>query len=534
VPAAAAPLPGPSFVEEFDESEWIIIDDEAANFNLVQIFWWMVGCAVWSKVIYVSFVFLFAELGQLQERSLETVPMPAQWEKRYVKTSGDAGLEVALVKRLPDGRWAALLPDGGVKGLALRQPSVVRTQPADGILYTPLPVLSDLRKQQVSDMVGALANPSGLPDLTRARQTQFGRILMVVLSLPVVASKYVRWSLRSPSRFGGLLGVSFLVYEAMNYSGIFEFVSTKVNFVVNSYLDLKLKLKDTSDSLRETFETWEAAWMILKEYVDPWHSALMMLAIGLMVWAYKRHDEEITSPASSAAGSIASTPPLTPRTEETTRVLQGVVEALKMHSLSLDTIMSSQNLKIEKMLSSHATTSSSLQTDIDDLKTSQLVESMRSEGSKDTSLLKKLESRLVQFETILLSDKSGKPAVESSLASLPEPSAEKLIEVMMSSKMEPLGTASVNKKDLMDTSVGVLIRKLKKNAETPQEIFLKALENYQAIDKDTLEDAFPPGYRERVLPTFLGDVYSTGKTGKEWAKCFINDRKLGDCTEARL
>jgi len=44
---------------------------------------------------------------------------------------------------------------------------------------------------------------------------------------------------------------------------------------------------------------------------------------------------------------------------------------------------------------------------------------------------------------------------------------------------------------------------------------------------------FPPGFRERAAPTWSGEVYSTQKTGKDWAKEWIKRRQLGDCNEAR-
>ena len=44
---------------------------------------------------------------------------------------------------------------------------------------------------------------------------------------------------------------------------------------------------------------------------------------------------------------------------------------------------------------------------------------------------------------------------------------------------------------------------------------------------------FPPGARERMSPMSLGEIYSSGKNAKEWAKSWVKDAGLGDCDEAR-
>jgi hypothetical protein len=78
-----------------------------------------------------------------------------------------------------------------------------------------------------------------------------------------------------------------------------------------------------------------------------------------------------------------------------------------------------------------------------------------------------------------------------------------------------------------------VIQKLKKSTESPQEIFVKCLESFRQEDTDEWARQFPSGYRQRVAPMFLGEVYSTGQTAKSWAKKFIKERELGDFSEAR-
>ena len=74
---------------------------------------------------------------------------------------------------------------------------------------------------------------------------------------------------------------------------------------------------------------------------------------------------------------------------------------------------------------------------------------------------------------------------------------------------------------------------MRRTAERPHEKYLRALADYKDLPIDEWATHFPPGYRERVAPTWLGEVYSTGTTGKLYAKEFVRARCLGDCSEAR-
>lgn len=85
----------------------------------------------------------------------------------------------------------------------------------------------------------------------------------------------------------------------------------------------------------------------------------------------------------------------------------------------------------------------------------------------------------------------------------------------------------------MPKEVDQVIKKLQQDSERPQDAFREVLNEYAEVDQDLWETQFPLGYRERRAPGFFGEVYATGKTGKAWAKEFIRDHHLGDCTQAR-
>ena len=62
---------------------------------------------------------------------------------------------------------------------------------------------------------------------------------------------------------------------------------------------------------------------------------------------------------------------------------------------------------------------------------------------------------------------------------------------------------------------------------------MESLKDFVEVDQELWATHFPPGYRERMAPQSLGEVYSSGKTAKEWAKSWVKENGLGDCDEAR-
>ena len=86
--------------------------------------------------------------------------------------------------------------------------------------------------------------------------------------------------------------------------------------------------------------------------------------------------------------------------------------------------------------------------------------------------------------------------------------------------------------DVPELGLGMVISRLKKSTVTPQEVFVKCLEEYRQEDSEEWARQFLVRYRQRVAPTFLGEVYSHGHNAKHWAKQFVKERELGDFSEA--
>eukprot|EP00959_Pyramimonas_sp_CCMP1952_P287270 6007673-Pyramimonas_sp.AAC.1 len=70
-------------------------------------------------------------------------------------------------------------------------------------------------------------------------------------------------------------------------------------------------------------------------------------------------------------------------------------------------------------------------------------------------------------------------------------------------------------------------------AQMPQQVFLEQLEDFKEYPASEWATKMPEGYRERIAPDVLSEVYSTGKTAEAWARDYIRDRGLADCNTAR-
>jgi hypothetical protein len=85
----------------------------------------------------------------------------------------------------------------------------------------------------------------------------------------------------------------------------------------------------------------------------------------------------------------------------------------------------------------------------------------------------------------------------------------------------------------VSSDVALAVRKLERQARLPQAIFLDFLKRYRQLAPAVLEEAFPIGFRTRTAPSFLADVYASGKAGRDWAKEWLKERSLLENAQAR-
>ena len=59
------------------------------------------------------------------------------------------------------------------------------------------------------------------------------------------------------------------------------------------------------------------------------------------------------------------------------------------------------------------------------------------------------------------------------------------------------------------------------------------MKRYVEIDPAVMATQFPLGFRTRVAPEFLADVFASGQRGVAWARDWLRARHLLDCSQAR-
>ena len=77
------------------------------------------------------------------------------------------------------------------------------------------------------------------------------------------------------------------------------------------------------------------------------------------------------------------------------------------------------------------------------------------------------------------------------------------------------------------------MKRLEDQAKTPQQVFVEALREYREVDESEWGRSFPPGYRTRIAPEFLAEVFASGKKGRAWAREFLRERQLTDYPPAK-
>jgi hypothetical protein len=86
---------------------------------------------------------------------------------------------------------------------------------------------------------------------------------------------------------------------------------------------------------------------------------------------------------------------------------------------------------------------------------------------------------------------------------------------------------------LKSEAIQEAVARMKLKAMLPQQLFLQQLEDYREVDPGIWNTQFAAGFRERVAPLFMAEVFSTGKTGERWARDFVRDHGLAECHPAR-
>ena len=497
--------------------------------------------SLWVVVVITSVeVYLIPEAVTERGLWIPDLEMPKAWDVRYVQKSAQEGVQVCLLRKGVDpGDWLVVGPSLQVHLLCIGDRRAVRTYvqgPKAGVHYVPCPVLSNQEKARLMEESERLLT-GGLVGVVRLSNAQGGmrvwltRYLGFMVTSPAWGLKLLKWSCRSPWRFGGWVAGMWVCYEVLVYVGTFNSVHQLVESVYTTYLRMKSSLIEASEMLSEWNEIFTTAYEFIQQYVDPWKIPLGVIALFLIILWIRDLDTSVTpmvTPEASPLSSLGATPPEDPQT----LALHHINSAIKTQAALMERL-------VEKLvvLEGKGREEEDRQKELEFVMKGRL--ESQSEGQKDLWVKNDrswddMKDRLNQFEKVLKEDRADS-------AGGPRQSSQKLQDLKMvngfrsdgiSKAAEGTSCLALENIPQLSGEMNVIIKKLTRDLRTPQEIFVQALKEYREEDKELWATHFPPGFRERVAPQVLGEIYATG-TAKEWAKNWIKSRDLGDCDEAR-
>jgi len=435
-----------------------------------------------------------------------------------------------------------------------------------------LPILNPAQKGAIMQRANALAVPGAaipvIPPYVAGAHgvtTMLRRFTAMALSAPRTMARTARWALRSPWRSMGALTVMMGVYEVMNGLGVFDAMINTYAAAWDQYKVFKTQVEDISLWAYELLDAAEQWHTLIGHYVTPWKllfygSAFLALSLlALKEYLTDEDDDAIPSPTSSAGAtpveSPASSVPGSPR--------QDVTDPLKLME-KFTTTITEQHAMLESVAKKTEQLQEELSEEKIERRTQELLKDHRPqpEGSglrhSDLETLRMMKERMDKFEGILAGDRGPQepeptrpfnvkdmigssrdpsPVLVEQPASPTESGANMQMPPMSQSPVEhstPQKTGQVveavtERKAMADEAR----RRLERFSREPKDCYARALAEFRDIAMDEWSVHFPTGFRARMAPNFLADVYSQGKRGQEWAKSWLRERQLMECPGAR-
>ena len=502
---------------------------------------WLAFCCWWWNCLDLP-------IPQKEPRSSGLTMPPQAWDKRYVRLSHNTGAEVMLIRKgVLMGTWLFLFPDRTIRvgRLGDRKTIMLQTQP--GIYFQPIGAILAAEKQAIRDAADtAITTGAALPlipkfDPSQQRFLGIKRFLSVVSAVPTLGGKTLRWITRSRWRVGGTLGVAFAVFEFMEHFGVFQRSAEFKESISKWWSEVIETWSMASESFAEYAETAAAWYVAVNQVVEPWR-LLAYVIVGVffvyMAWTWEESELNAPSPASSA-----DTSPVDSGAED------GPVRraAPDPQQMKLLTEMAERQARIEEQMRTQEINhqQEKLVAEVTGVK--------HSWNDKDQSMFDLINDRLSAFQTMLHDDKGVKekavPGTEL-VPVVPLPHELGEAEVCTPAKKSPVGTPrklseffgseepnsaakeaqSSPKRSKTDNPV---LNRLHRAARSPQATYVLALEKLLEWPKGFTEEHFPIGFRARVGPDLLAEVYSSGKRGREFATDWLRGRGLLDCNSAR-
>ena len=272
---------------------------------------------------------------------------------------------------------------------------------------------------------------------------------------------------------------------------------------------------------------------MISGFIEPWRLVAYLFSVALLTWAGTRGSTSSPPSATSSADHSEAGSPVvgdSPPNELVQQVTSSVSAAMNQQKALLDRLIELQSARLAR------DEDQEVESRAREIRTeARQEEVVAAHDLKNRKLLEEMHERVKAFEEVLKVDRTALPQVVEPPLPPPPSLEEVLLAPAENEHMTKFSVAATSgaAAGSMDQQVAQTVERLRRNAMPPQQVYIEALTHYRAEDREEWCEHFPPGYRERIAPTWLGEIYGTGRTGRDWAKNWLRERDLGDCAEAR-
>ncbi|CAK0805132.1 unnamed protein product, partial [Prorocentrum cordatum] len=516
--------------------------DETARFGC-----WPFGLLVWSLFSLVSDPSV--EQDSADEVEGLELQMPVEpWSRRFYRQSATDGVEVQLVRRKSGNVWAVIGPDLTLGLICITAKTSMFTDPVAGIRWRPMPPLSAARRDAYVSQATEGLRASTVPMLPLYRPGKGGQqaiavnVLYAVFSSGASSLKTLRWSLRSPKRFLGVLAALFVLYELLVLLGVIEYMKEVWVYTISYLVTAKDAFVESSEVVQE-WATYLWEWKEWAQNLMPlqrWFAMFLSLIL-LTLWAAHEWSDNVEYGESSIGSSSASS----------VDVPVGATASVPPPVPPLGYLSSGESATLASQLNDLVESQKGMMEEISEIRTAERTRELRrdvleasldSRGRADAEANKQviegMNARLDQFEARLKGEAPAEAGAGERGAAIEGASSSASAVAVLGSpaKSAPTVVMETPEKRVASSqpeAVELAIKRMRFKAQLPQQVFMEQLDECKEIEPEEWNSRMPEGYRQRISAEVLSEIYSSGKTAEAWARDFIRDRGLSDCHAAR-
>ena len=354
-------------------------------------------------------------------RDLSWMP-PQRWDRRYHQFSAKKGQEVTLLAHVGRSVWTCLDPSMQVTSINVKATSAVSSDPRPGVVYKMMPNLSAAQRQialTTSDaMMASGVGKAALGPYVRGSETVSAPMTFKFgVMVPWILAR-LHWFMKGPFHAAVGCAVVVFVYLSLDSAGILEAVYIFVQGSIYSGQVALYYFTSTHEWARWAFTSMEkfavsrnlSTWQVLFGALV----TLLGIVCGVKLYLWPESVKPAT-PSSSTASTPAASGAATPVPEGPSSPTIAPVDSHAVMIGAVGEMMRSQNSFNERLLVELSKLTA--QPPLPPPETGPPINQLNL-AAESREELRRMVTRLDQFETFIRSDRGQAPAGPSALSTL--------------------------------------------------------------------------------------------------------------------